>query len=89
MTLSNSDNQDKKYLDKIHYKDFPKKAQYQTRAIPLEVVDGINQVKYEKCMGCGVCINKCAYGAMSLVADEAKGIPLEISTLLEQAMASK
>jgi len=88
MTPVNSDNQDGKYPDKIHYKDFLKKAQYQTRAIPLEIMDGI-QVNYEKCMGCGVCISKCAYGAMSLVAAEAKGIPLEISTLLEQAMASK
>ena len=52
----------------------------------LEVVDGINQVSYEKCMGCGVCLSKCDYDAMSLVADESKGIPLEINALMEEAI---
>jgi len=52
----------------------------------LEVVDGINQVSYEKCMGCGVCVNKCDYDAMSLIADESKGIPLEISSLMNDAI---
>lgn len=55
----------------------------------LEIVDGLNQVNYEKCMGCGVCIGKCEQGAMSLVADEAKGIPLEISALMDQAILAK
>lgn len=55
----------------------------------LEVADGINRVHYEKCMGCGVCISKCGQGALSLYADEAKGIPLEISVLMEQALVSK
>ena len=52
----------------------------------LEVVDGMNQVNYEKCMGCGVCVSKCDYEAMSLFADESKGIPLEISSLMDEAI---
>lgn len=52
----------------------------------LEVIDGLNRVIYEKCMGCGVCVSKCDYDAMSLVADESKGIPLEIHNLMEQAL---
>jgi Pyruvate/2-oxoacid:ferredoxin oxidoreductase delta subunit len=52
----------------------------------LEVVDGVNRVIYEKCMGCGVCISKCEHGALSLVADESKGIPLEIRSLMEEAI---
>jgi ferredoxin len=51
----------------------------------LEVVDDLNRVDYEKCMGCGVCTSKCEHGALSLVRDEAKGIPLEICTILAEA----
>jgi Pyruvate/2-oxoacid:ferredoxin oxidoreductase delta subunit len=52
----------------------------------LEVADGLNHVIYEKCMGCGVCISKCEHGALSLVRDEAKGIPLEICAVMEEAI---
>jgi Pyruvate/2-oxoacid:ferredoxin oxidoreductase delta subunit len=52
----------------------------------LEVVDGVNRVIYEKCMGCGVCISKCDYDALSLVADGTKGIPLEIRSLMDEAL---
>ena len=48
----------------------------------LELVDGFNHVDYDKCMGCGVCTSKCAQGALSLVRDEAKGIPLEVISLI-------
>ncbi len=47
----------------------------------LEVMDGVNVVAYEKCMGCGVCTSKCEHGALSLVRDEAKGVPLEVLSL--------
>jgi len=52
----------------------------------LEVVDGVNHVDYEKCMGCGICVSKCDYDAISLVADESKGIPLEINALMDEAI---
>jgi Pyruvate/2-oxoacid:ferredoxin oxidoreductase delta subunit len=52
----------------------------------LEVVDGLNHVIYEKCMGCGICVSKCEHGALSLVRDEAKGIPLEICAVMEEAL---
>ncbi|NTU56633.1 MAG: 4Fe-4S binding protein, partial [Anaerolineales bacterium] len=52
----------------------------------LETVDGVSHVIYEKCMGCGVCISKCEYEALSLVADESKGIPLEIRNLMDGAI---
>ncbi len=47
----------------------------------LEVRDGVNCVDYEKCMGCGVCTSKCEQGALSLVLDRAKGLPLEVLSL--------
>lgn len=52
----------------------------------LEVVDGINHVSYEKCMGCGICSSKCEHGALSLITDESKGIPLEIRSLIDEAI---
>jgi ferredoxin len=44
---------------------------------------------YEKCMGCGVCVSKCEQGALSLVRDEAKGVPLEICAVMEEAVFSQ
>jgi len=39
-------------------------------------------VDREACMGCGVCVSKCSQGALSLVLEPSKGIPLEISELM-------
>jgi ferredoxin len=47
------------------------------------VVDGVNKVIYDKCMGCGVCTSKCEQGALSLALDEAKGIPLQVCSLMD------
>jgi ferredoxin len=44
-------------------------------------VDGVSAVTWEKCMGCGVCTGKCETGAISLVLDERKGIPLDVRQL--------
>jgi Pyruvate/2-oxoacid:ferredoxin oxidoreductase delta subunit len=55
----------------------------------LEVVDGINHVNLEKCMGCGVCISKCDQGALSLVLEPTKGIPLEVCSLMGKAILSQ
>ena len=55
----------------------------------LEIVDGVNHVIYEKCMGCGICISKCVQGALSLVQDDAKGIPLEICVVMKDAIFPK
>ncbi len=52
----------------------------------LDVVDGVNTVSYEKCMGCGVCISKCEQGALTLVLDPAKGLPLEVCSLMDKAL---
>lgn len=52
----------------------------------LDVVDGVNRVIYESCMGCGVCTGKCDQGALSLVRDEAKGLPLEICSPMREAV---
>jgi Pyruvate/2-oxoacid:ferredoxin oxidoreductase delta subunit len=52
----------------------------------LELVDGANHVIYDKCMGCGVCTSKCQQGALTLVRDEAKGLPLEICSLMADAI---
>lgn len=52
----------------------------------LEVVDGVNRVNYEKCMGCGVCVSKCSQDALSLVLDSSKGVPLEICSVMKDAI---
>ena len=52
----------------------------------LEVVDGVNHVLYEKCMGCGICISKCGQEALSLVLDAGKGSPLEICSVMKEAI---
>ena len=52
----------------------------------LEVVDDKSLVNYESCMGCGVCTSKCEHGALTLVRDDAKGLPLEICSLMQEAV---
>jgi ferredoxin len=54
----------------------------------LGLTAGANQVDQAVCMGCGVCISKCEQGALSLQRDASKGIPLEISALLQPAAAT-
>lgn len=45
-------------------------------------------VTWEKCMGCGVCEGLCQTGAMTLVLDERKGLPLDVQTIgVEPAVA--
>jgi ferredoxin len=53
----------------------------------VSISDGHSVIHYEACMGCGVCVEHCSEGALSLVLDENKGIPLEINKLMEQAEA--
>lgn len=49
-------------------------------------VNGISQVDYEACMGCGVCVSRCEWSAIELVSAPDKGLPLDIPTLMEQAI---
>jgi ferredoxin len=55
----------------------------------LKLVDGFARVDENVCMGCGVCIDKCDQGAISLRTEPAKGIPLEICSLLETTGLAK
>ena len=55
----------------------------------LEILGDQNHVLYEKCMGCGVCTSKCEQGALSLVRDEAKGLPLEICSAMNEGIFVK
>lgn len=49
------------------------------------LVNGSNMVDEQLCMGCGVCISKCTQDAISLRLEPAKGTPLEIYNLLNEA----
>ena len=51
----------------------------------LTLKDERAEVIYDKCMGCGVCETKCPINAISLKRDPAKGNPLDIKALMEQA----
>jgi Pyruvate/2-oxoacid:ferredoxin oxidoreductase delta subunit len=55
----------------------------------LEIVGDENRVLYEKCMGCGVCTDKCMQGALSLVREESKGRPLEICSVMNEAVLAE
>jgi hypothetical protein len=37
-------------------------------------------------MGCGVCVDKCEQAALTLVRDAVKGVPLEMTQLLAEAV---
>jgi ferredoxin len=50
-------------------------------------VNGHATVDRDACMGCGVCVNKCEQGALVLVRDKSKGVPLELDVLMREAMA--
>lgn len=49
----------------------------------LALDGGRSVVDFDRCMGCGVCVDVCPHAALSLVRDQRKGIPLELSALLE------
>jgi heterodisulfide reductase subunit A-like polyferredoxin len=57
---------------------------------PFEAVkvNGTAVVKWDACMGCGVCESQCPNGAMSLVRDERKGIPLDVRMLAKEPVVS-
>ena len=40
------------------------------------------EIDFEACMGCGVCVRHCPEGALELVLEPAKGIPLEMGELI-------
>jgi Fe-S-cluster-containing hydrogenase component 2 len=40
------------------------------------------EIDFEACMGCGVCVRHCPEGALELVLEPAKGIPLEMGELV-------
>jgi heterodisulfide reductase subunit A-like polyferredoxin len=48
----------------------------------ISVLDGIAVVEPGSCMGCGVCVSQCVEGAVALVREPAKGMPLEIQELM-------
>ena len=55
----------------------------------LEVLDGTSQrASTRSCMGCGVCVSKCDHGALSLLREEGKGTPLEICSLMQEAVSA-
>jgi ferredoxin len=40
------------------------------------------EIQFELCMGCGVCVEHCQEGALKLVVQSEKGVPLEMDVLL-------
>ena len=49
--------------------------------------DGRVFIDAAACMGCGVCVDKCEQGALTLDLDEDKGVPLEINALMRAALS--
>ena len=48
--------------------------------------DGRVFIDAAACMGCGVCVDKCEQGALTLDLDADKGAPLEINALMRAAL---
>jgi NAD-dependent dihydropyrimidine dehydrogenase PreA subunit len=58
---------------------------YEAREI-IETSEGRHlEYHYDLCMGCAACVSKCPEGAIKMVRDENKGIPLDMEELLAQA----
>jgi NAD-dependent dihydropyrimidine dehydrogenase PreA subunit len=51
-------------------------------------VNGTAAVQWDACMGCGVCESQCPSGAMTLVRDERKGVPLDVRALAQEQVIS-
>ncbi|NQS91340.1 MAG: 4Fe-4S binding protein [Chloroflexi bacterium] len=51
----------------------------------IEMVEKKAVIQAEVCYGCGVCVDKCESQAITFNLDSAKGVPLEIHKLMEQA----
>lgn len=62
----------------------------QFEALEIRVVRGEGKkrnycaVLNEKCFGCGICVRQCRQGAIALIRDPAKGVPLDIDRLLQR-----
>jgi ferredoxin len=53
----------------------------------VSIVDGKKSIDEAACMGCGVCVPRCPRNAISLVRSPSRGAPLELDTLMAEAMA--
>ena len=49
--------------------------------------DGVARLNWNKCMGCGVCVTQCSLEAISLVRDERKGMPLDVTVFAHEQTA--
>jgi ferredoxin len=53
----------------------------------LSSIDGVTHVQDSLCMGCGLCVETCQEDAIHLKLDSSRGIPLEITSLMEEAVS--
>jgi Pyruvate/2-oxoacid:ferredoxin oxidoreductase delta subunit len=49
----------------------------------LRSLNGAAYVAQEACMGCGICVSKCAQEAITLRYDPGRGVPLDVRALLQ------
>jgi MinD superfamily P-loop ATPase len=51
----------------------------------IDIIDGLAEINSARCMGCGICTSKCDQKAITLQRDPARGEPLDICALQENA----
>jgi ferredoxin len=54
----------------------------------LSMLDGMTTIAEDECMGCGICIDTCPEGALRLEREPSKGVPLEITKLMDAAVST-
>jgi heterodisulfide reductase subunit A-like polyferredoxin len=51
----------------------------------ISLGESCSVVDEDACMGCGLCVSHCMQGAVTLVLEPSKGVPLEIFELIKPA----
>jgi ferredoxin len=55
----------------------------------ISILDYVAVIDEAQCLGCGVCVDQCDNGALELIANPERGVPLDLNNLMEQATCDR